>query len=564
MSHDPVGDAIRAARYADAIMRRTAGVECHKKAAGGNMQSYWDWYSDQHYQGVHPDSLYDFAHWYPKHIDPTADKQTVYDFAKNDAFAKGIPQRFVKYDGTPVTDHSAWNHDFHNPDPYVEHGEWQDQVGSPDNQKSQGGIGVLGEDGFDNPWEGDHGTYKPLPISQPPGHNGEGFDPDEHQDPFDPRLLGASRTASVYDWKPYTPALVRELQDNNLWGGDGVDQRSWETRSDAGDHYCVRPAGSVVNTLDHDHPQKHTGDPSHWEVEHLPPEYGHDPEGYFGDIHGPTALNRWAHPVEGTHPHGFSSAEEAMDWVHARHPEEGFDPDDTQDPFDPRLIGASRLDPADIYRLAGDGMSWEDTMAHIDSVLAEGETVRPHEVMNEDYLDGPHPGTLPRPGGHDRDEIDYNDENGFDAAGFDPDDNVFSDEDDDWDSLGPEGRHDRAYSRHTSSLDTADIIRLAGDGMSWEDTISHIDQVLTEGEPERSHDWDSDYSVPEPGVEDLKPVALDHSGSGLACDHCQGRAGNAFEVNHISVGDDYKGKFCDGCLRDLVPRWYGHTDSPTH
>lgn len=444
------------------------------------------------------------------------------------------------------------------------------------------------------------------------------WNPDEDPDPFDPRLLGASRTAAVYDWNPYTPSLVRRMQDEGVWDGSEVDQQSWETRSDAGDHYYVRPAGSVVNTLNHDHPMKHTGDPERWEVDHLPPEYGHDPEGYFGDIHGPTALNRWAHPVEGVHPHGFSSAQEAMDWVHARHPEEGFDPDGQQDPFDPRLIGASlrlaanedllsqlhdefhgwyaehgneklnwagrgplgnwhqienflkdrypeahkgittgkeeagslldtgqlgpdgdycpkchgrgfhllrtneacpscngsgkpdqpmayatgpdavdrhgydpkeiaagmlllhnrthsersdleqgdndrlseiarmrsqmqregRLDYADIIRLAGDGMSWEDTMAHIDSVLAEGETVRPHEVMNEDYLDGPHPGTLPRPGGHDRDEIDYNDENGFDAAGFDPDDNVFSDEDDDWDSLGPEGRHDRAYSRH--------------------------------------------------------------------------------------------------------------------
>lgn len=34
-------------------------------------------------------------------------------------------------------------------------------------------------------------------------------------------------------------------------------------------------------------------------------------------------------------------------------------------------VSGLHLDPADIYRLAGDGMSWEDTMAHIDHVLAK-------------------------------------------------------------------------------------------------------------------------------------------------------------------------------------------------
>ena len=35
-----------------------------------------------------------------------------------------------------------------------------------------------------------------------------------------------------------------------------------------------------------------------------------------------------------------------------------------------RIFDASRLDPADIYRLAGDGLSYEDTMKLIDEQLA--------------------------------------------------------------------------------------------------------------------------------------------------------------------------------------------------
>jgi hypothetical protein len=341
----------------------------------------------------------------------------------------------------PVNMDTPWSYHVHgvghNDNPYLKfHTPYDDNpyhTGFPDMETAQRAA----ESAYKTFAPGDHGSSLP--------------DPDEQQDPFDPRLMGASRTASVYDWKQYTPGLVKELQDGGLWDGTGVDQRSWETRSDAGDHYYIRPAGSVVNTLDHDHPMKHDGDPTHWEVDHLPPEYGHDPEGYFGDIYGPTALNKYAEPVEGVHPHGFSSPEHAMDWVKSRHPEESFDPDDKQDPFDPRLMGASRLDPADIYRLAGDGLSYEDTMKLIDEQLAAGEA-------------------------------------------------------------------------------------------------------------DRHHDWDSDYSVPEPGVERLNPVELNHSGvgDGLQCDHCQGQANNAFEVNHASVGDDYKGKFCDGCLRDLVPSWYGN------
>jgi len=467
-----------------------------------------------------------------------------------------------------------------------------------------------------------------------------------------------NRQASVYDWKPYTPHLMQLMQDNDLWDGTDIDQRSYQTRSDAGDHYYVRPAGSMFNDLPEDHPHKHTGDRGHWEVDHLPPEYGHDPEGYFGDIYGPTALNEHAKPVDGVSPHGFDSMQHAMDWVQSRHPEESFNPDDRQDPFDPRLIGAGRiarrehidfppdtfhhdwkpidgdpefvdwhppvgsgethasyrvypdrskgwtsrwsvqhfgtyqgmktvsfppsrfrdydsasmpsyskdrdpsdmlgsfdslddakaaahqhyqqnytgggslgdvdfdratghhfnpddedygyifgmlqrlgmtLDPADIYRLAGDGMSWDDTMRYIDETLAEGEKTNLDDYFNDDYLDGPHPGTLPRPGQH-----------------ADPDDPICPT------CNGPEGKSDPYCPRcglgedgdlwqttiHRAALDMVDLIRLAGDGMSWEDTMAHIDQVLGEGEQA-----------------DDEPSGLWHNGHDQVCSNCREPAG---------------------------------------
>lgn len=56
------------------------------------------------------------------------------------------------------------------------------------------------------------------------------------------------------------------------------------------------------------------------------------------------------------------------------------------------------------------------------------------------------------------------------------------------DDDGPGGR-----GRILGSLDMVDIIRLAGDGMSWEDTMAHIDRVLAEGEPEDRSDYSTDY-----------------------------------------------------------------------
>lgn len=81
-----------------------------------------------------------------------------------------------------------------------------------------------------------------------------------------------------------------------------------------------------------------------------------------------------------------------------------------------------------------------------------------------------------------------------------------------------------------ASLDTADIIRLAGDGMSWEDTMAHIDQVLAEGEPQEYND----------GIE---PV---HS-----CDGCGVEPDDDRRVQHVQRGDSFLGAFCDSCIRNL-------------
>ena len=208
----------------------------------------------------------------------------------------------------------------------------------------------------------------------------------------------------------------------------------------------------------------------------------------------------------------------------------------------PSLGRHGHLDTADIIRLAGDGMSWEDTMAYIDQTLAGGEKGRCTNDLSEREYPGSDAGPIDHDYGKCRDcgtSIIHN-----------PFNNTWVD------TLHGSGGH----------RPTANIARLARGGMSWEETMKYIDQTLAEGEPEQDHGWDTYYDPetryragPEPHVQDLNPVELDHTGNGhgLQCDHCQGHAQNAFEVNHVSVGNDYKGKFCDGCLQDLVPRWYG-------
>lgn len=385
-----VAAAIRAARHADAVMRRTA--------TGGDMQSYWDWYSDSHPEGVHPNAIYDFAHWYRKHIDPTADRQQVYDFAKDDAFAKGIPQQFSNwgkptiYRGEIVPNTGQWwNHDFSDPEHDELMGEWEDRIGSPDDQKSKGGIGIgIGP-------EGEAGIYRPLPISQPKGHNGEGFDPDENptpfdpriplaggeegfdpdedQDPFDPRLIGASRRHAVGE--NYGGSWHEEHYDNN---GDYVGP-SWP--QDMAHHLHADPAQAPYSAGYHAawHPAFVDLDDPSGEAESAWSNAG-GPTKEIEDFS--TFQDGWEDAVNGI-PHMWLSPDAHRAYLegqgddlrkfnpkrrrdHAEavrnlrdRPDTGFDPDDKQDPFDPRLIGAGLR-----RRMASDAdpARWPDDLAH--------------------------------------------------------------------------------------------------------------------------------------------------------------------------------------------------------
>ena len=67
-----------------------------------------------------------------------------------------------------------------------------------------------------------------------------------------------------------------------------------------------------------------------------------------------------------------------------------FKPDDLDDDFG-HILGRART---------AAGMSWEETLRHIDEQLAAGEKEPLSEYFNDEYLEDVHPGTLPRPGAH--------------------------------------------------------------------------------------------------------------------------------------------------------------------
>jgi hypothetical protein len=183
------------------------------------------------------------------------------------------------------------------------------------------------------------------------------------------------------------------------------------------------------------------------------------------------------------------------------------------------------LDMADIYRLAGDGMSWEDTISHIDKVLAEGEGHDLHDVPGADYFAPEHSGYYDH-----SDIVDHCRDCGGDGVDWN---GVPSGEDgnlcascrgtgenqgdpygqcagcgqefraDELRGDGPEEEYcgNCAPQRH-ASLDMADIYRLAGDGMSWDDTMRYIDETLAEGEKTNLDDYFNDDYLdgPHPGT----------------------------------------------------------------
>lgn len=130
----------------------------------------------------------------------------------------------------------------------------------------------------------------------------EGWDPDDEQDPFDPRIIGAGKVAA--------------------WG---------ETAH-----------GDMSNSMGDGH-SLHVYSP------HLAPAVKEQHPIIPGDVIVPEGGNRsheWVHTHRGEPINGgnASSREEAIRAAEQSHKDlaGGFDPDKQQDPFDPRLIGASR------------------------------------------------------------------------------------------------------------------------------------------------------------------------------------------------------------------------------
>ena len=122
----------------------------------------------------------------------------------------------------------------------------------------------------------------------------------------------------------------------------------------------------------------------------------------FGQLHDYFDANvGWSDEIDGLGTDDWADLQNHVnDRMQERHLKkmypEGLDPDAKQDPFDPRLIGAAKKSHrellAEIDKLAGDGMSYEDAMAHIDQALAEGpQNDDPYASSHVEcrYCDGP-------------------------------------------------------------------------------------------------------------------------------------------------------------------------------
>lgn len=234
------------------------------------------------------------------------------------------------------------------------------------------------------------GSWEGCPTCNPKKGMGDSdySDPDEDPDPFDPRLIGAGRRTA--DWKPepsrenveyHCKTCGEPLAEDYYNGGwFHYDQNGERSVEDVGHYpdvdYTVhnsKPENQVRHEMQHDlHPEQH-------------------PVPDWKDC--PTCSS-----------HGLSEPSYS-------------DPDENVDPFDPRIIGAAlkavgyanaimRLSQmsydAEVEaipetdhptlgkhgaRLAGDGMSWEDTMSHIDRILNAGEGHHNHNFPGTKNLD---------------------------------------------------------------------------------------------------------------------------------------------------------------------------------
>lgn len=191
--------------------------------------------------------------------------------------------------------------------------------------------------------------------------------------------------------------------------------------------------------------------------------------------------------------------DEDEQWRTRERPDERFPEDEWGHPDHGKTGHEGRTGSRHPFELtagwADDNPDFDDILNHIDEQLAAGEPEGLSDYFNEDYLDGPHPGTLPRPGGD----------------------------------------HDGGCA-HCGEQSTTD-----DDGYCDGCGHQHAPEELS---PDAATHRRERYEGP--------PFA------GATCDHCDTRHDEPFQVNDVSVGDDHKGAFCDDCVQDLLPSWYGH------
>lgn len=371
-------------------------------------------------------------------------------------------------------------------------------------------------------------------------------DPNDNIDPFDPRLIGASRHHAVGE--NYGGSWHEEHHDKN---GDYVGP-PWP--EDMSHHLHSNPAQAPYSAGYHAarHPAFVDVEDSLGVAQSAWTNAGGEST---GSVDFSSFEDGWMDSINGI-PHMFLEPKAHQSYLDAgdslrmfnpkrlrdhfdsvRNPTVPYtDPDEQQDPFDPRLLGASlRLDMADLIRLAGDGMSWEDTMRHIDEALAGGEP-EDHSDYSTDYYHEPDDDDVSDDDEHER--MDHYHDKWFDQL---PDSHkrwvretndeaMLFDFQRYYDHHANEGapytltplpehekmRQQRGYmkrmrqlephldqylnpeggGRTASLLDYADVIRLAGDGMSWEDTMAHIDSVLAEGDNPTHQDDELAKGVP--------------------------------------------------------------------
>lgn len=375
---------------------------------------------------------------------------------------------------------------------------------------------------------GEFGIWSPIKDT---GH--ENWNPDDKQDPFDPRLIGASLHLAANE------ELLQKLHDDfhDWYAENGNERLNWAGRGPLGNWH------QIENFLKDRYPAAHknittgkeqaghlldTGHIGEDGTDYCPKCEDHPFDkkncAYCGGTGQPPSPLAYETGPDAVARHGYDPKEVAagMLLLHNRtHPHRS----DLEQGDNDRLSEIARmrsqmmrggsLDMADIIRLAGDGMSWEDTMRHIDEALAAGEP-EDHSDYSTDYSVNHYDGVdteedrLAEQARRNQEEDDLTDRLWNEWMG------QLSGKHHRWlEEVNPKAMdHDfAAYhdhhvngtpytmtpvpqdelhrqqqtlrSPHTAALDMADLIRLAGDGMSWEDTMAHIDAVLAEGEGHR-------------------------------------------------------------------------------